>query len=219
MAKIDWGYARDADIWTLEEFREFVCPDDSSDEAKLDRLARRAIDAGTLRPPKRFRHPRFHPGIYGETPQRKNDIIYLIPAEAIAWAQTKGFTIPPELAGIESPRPADETLPSTTNAADNEPIAKRKAPDRFIAALIRLLVEISKRAAQKGKPFNVTEMPGRKADFRALAIKFDDELDQKTPRTFNDYLSGLVQFKQGAQETTYYQELFPEFFAPRRSDP
>ena len=108
--------------------------------------------------------------------------------------------------------------PSTTVASDDEPTARRKAPDTFIAALIRLIAEISKRAAEKGMPFNVTEMPGTKADFRALAIKFDDKLE-KAPRTFDDYLAGLLRFKQGARETTFYKELFPEFFAPRRSDP
>lgn len=121
------------------------------------------------------------------------------PKEFVIWAREKDVTIP------------DEVRPSTTIALDNEPAARRKAPDTFIAALIRLIAEISKRSAEKGMPFNVTEMPGTKADFRALAIKFDDKLD-KAGRTFDDYLAGLVRFKQGARETTYYQELFPEFF-------
>ena len=107
MAKIDWDFARTADWWTLEQFCEFVCPDDPSARAKLDRLARLAIQARTL-VPKGFvsGRPRFHPGIYGEPPPRRPDIFYLAPAEALAWARSKGFTIPPELAGIESPRPA-----------------------------------------------------------------------------------------------------------------
>lgn len=120
-----------------------------------------------------------------------------------------------ELAGIESPRPADETQPSTSIAPDNEPIAKRRAPDKFIAALIRLLVEISKRAAKNGMPFDMNKMPGRKADFRALAEKYDGELDRASSRTFDDYVVGLLRFKRGrAQETTFYRQLFPEYFKP-----
>ena len=33
----------------------------------------------------------------------------MAPAEALAWARSKGFTIPPQLAGIESPRPAGDS--------------------------------------------------------------------------------------------------------------
>jgi hypothetical protein len=169
MGKIDWDYARKADRWTLEEFCEFIHPNDPSAQAKLNQLARRAMGAEKLSSTPVHRGVRFLAG----TPEGKKYIIYLIPAEALAWAQGKGFTIPPELAGIASPRASDEAQPSTTIAPDNEPTVKRKAPDVFIAALIRLLVEISKRAAEKGVPFCVTEMPGTKADFRALAIKFD----------------------------------------------
>jgi hypothetical protein len=108
-------------------------------------------------------------------------------------------------------RPGATVVEADRGRAANEAVAKRKAPHTFIAALIRLITEISKRAAEKGMPFDVTKMPGTKADFRALAIKFDDNLD-KAERTFDDYLAGLVRFKQGSRETTYYQELFPEFF-------
>ena len=48
--EIDWDYAQTADWWTLEQFCEFVCPDDPSARAKLYRLARLAIQAGTLVP-------------------------------------------------------------------------------------------------------------------------------------------------------------------------
>ena len=116
-----------------------------------------------------------------------------------------------ELAGIESPGPADETELRTSIAPDNEPIAKRGAPNKFVAALMRLLVEISKRAAKNGKPFDVNEMPGTKADFRELAIRFDSRFN-KAPSTFGDYLAGLLRFKRGARETTFYRELFPELF-------
>ena len=97
-------------------------------------------------------------------------------------------------------------------SAANEPIAKRKAPVLFVAALIRLIAEISKRAAEQDMPFDVTEMPGTKVDFQELAIKFDGSRFNKAPSTFDDYLAGLIQFKQGARETTFYQKLFPELF-------
>jgi len=157
-------------------------------------LARAAIDAKTL------------PAV-----QTKRGLA-VRPAEFLPFAQGKGITLPHWLADIASARPAgttpDETQPSTTIVPDN---AKRKAPDIFIAALIRLIAEISKRSAQKGIPFDVNEMPGIKADFRELAIKFDSRFN-KAPSTFDDYLAGLLRFKQGAQETDFYQELFPELF-------
>lgn len=123
----------------------------------------------------------------------------------------EGLHNPPELDGIKSPRPADETQPSTTIAPDNELIAKRKAPAIFVAALFRLIAAISKRAAEKGMPFDVTAMPGTKADLRELAIRFDGKLT-KAPSTFDDYLFGLIRFKEGAQETNFYRDLFPELF-------
>jgi hypothetical protein len=60
-------------------------------------------------------------------------------------------------------------------------------------------------------PFDVNEMPGTKVDFRALAVTFNGALF-KAQSTFNDYLAGLVRFKQGAQETAFYRDLFPELF-------
>jgi len=204
MAKIDWDYAAKADRWTLEEFKEFLHPNDPSAQAKLDLLVRRATGAWkqVVRRDVRF---------LGGTPEWKKYIIYVTPAGALAWAQGKGFIIPPELAGMASPHPADETQPSTTIAPDNEPVAKRKAPDIFVAALFRLIAEIGKRAAGKGMLFDVTAMPGTKADFRALAIEFDGRLI-KAPSTFNDYLAGLLRFKEGARETNFYRDLFPELF-------
>jgi hypothetical protein len=107
--------------------------------------------------------------------------------------------------------PEAEASPQGGEEAANDPIAKRKAPDLFVNALIRLLVEIDKRAAEKGMPFDVNEMPGTKADFRALAVTFNGELF-KAQSAFNDYLAGLVRFKQGAQETAFYRDLFPKLF-------
>ena len=109
---------------------------------------------------------------------------------------------------MASPRPAEKTQPSTTIAPDNE--AKPKAPVTFIAALIRLLVEIGKRAEKNGTPFDVNEMPGTKANFRELAEKYDNELDKASSRTFDDYLGGLLGFKQGrGQETAFYRRALP----------
>lgn len=87
---------------------------------------------------------------------------------------------------------------------------KRKAPDKFVTAIIRLLVEIAKRAQRNGVQFEVTEMPGVKEDLRAIAAKYDVELD-KGKRTFDDYLSYLCQFKGGAQSCDFYSNLFQEY--------
>jgi hypothetical protein len=140
------------------------------------------------------------------------------PRHFLAWAREKEYPIPAELEEAVNrfhPTAVAQTPPATKER--DEPV-RRKAPDTFVAALIRLIAEISKRAAEKGMPFNVTEMPGTKADFRALAIKFDDKLE-KAPRTFDDYLGRLLRFKQGARERTFYQGLFPEFFVSPWPDP
>ena len=198
--EIDWDYARNADLWEHEEACKYVCPKDAVARAKLDKLARVAAHAKKLNYV-RIRRRRPFPDGYAYEPH-----------EFLAFAQSKGFTIRPELAGIASPAPVgaspDDEEPSTTIAPD---AAKRKAPVIFIAALIRLLVEISKRAAEKGMSFDPGAMPGTKADFRALAKNYDGELE-KAPSTFDDYLTGLLTFKQGARSTAFYRDLFPEFF-------
>lgn len=97
--------------------------------------------------------------------------------------------------------------------ADENPMdgmVKRKAPDKFVAALIKFLVEIAKRAEHDAIQFDVTKMPGVKEDLRAVAIKYDPELD-KTKRTFDDYLAYLCQFKRGARSCDFYSKLFPEY--------
>lgn len=73
---------------------------------------------------------------------------------------------------------------------------KRKAPDAFVAALIRLLVEISRQAALSGKTFDVRAMPGQKADFYKLVARFDADLRCNSADTFSTYLKGLCQFVQ-----------------------
>lgn len=88
---------------------------------------------------------------------------------------------------------------------------KRKAPDAFVAALIRLLVEVAKRAEKHEMQFDVSAMPGTKADLHSIAYKFDPAFDN-TLKTFDDYLFKLCQFEQGAKKSDFYKILFPEFF-------
>ena len=81
----------------------------------------------------------------------------------------------------------------------------------FVAALIRLLVEIARRAALKGEEFNVCEMPGVRTDLHELAEKNDVDL-RCAKGTFETYIKGLCKFKRGARETEFYRNLFPELY-------
>jgi hypothetical protein len=96
-------------------------------------------------------------------------------------------------------------------------VARRKAPDKFVAALIELLAEIGRRAGSAGLSFSVTEMPGQKRDLYELARRFEStEKDAPLDRefsTFTTYVKGLCCFKQGAQATDMYSNLFPELLA------
>ncbi len=87
-----------------------------------------------------------------------------------------------------------------------KPVTRRKAPDLFVAAFVKLAVEMAKRDSK----FNIDEMPGIKTDLHALAIKFDD-MDYAFT-TFDSYLEGLCKFKRGSRSSNYYQMLFPEYF-------
>lgn len=89
---------------------------------------------------------------------------------------------------------------------------KRKSPDKFVAALMRLFVEIAKRSERANLTFNISEMPGVKEDLKSVAQKYDKDLEVGTSRTFSDYISGLCQFKQGASSNDFYMNLFPEYF-------
>ncbi len=93
--------------------------------------------------------------------------------------------------------------------AEPNPInkVKRKAPDSFVAAFVRLLVEIAKR----DPTINIEKMPGTKPDLLAVASKFDARLDH-TLTTFDSYIGGLCKLKHGARPSDYYKKLFPEFF-------
>ena len=66
-----------------------------------------------------------------------------------------------------------------TSQIEEEPTgfgkANRKAPDAFVAAFVRLLVEIAKRDSK----INLDKMPGTKSDLLELAMKYDERLDHK----------------------------------------
>ena len=109
-------------------------------------------------------------------------------------------------------------IAASTRDNDNPEKSKRKAPDKFVAALLRLFVEIAKRASKQDISFEVNALPGTKEDLRQLAIKYDSELDKEL-RTFDDYLSGLCRFPQGRPtgKNDFYSNLFPELFnAPEK---
>lgn len=93
---------------------------------------------------------------------------------------------------------------------------KRKAPDAFVAALIRLLAETAKRAGAKGLKFDVSEMPGQKEDLLAVAKKFDGKNFNKSLSTFDTYISGLCRFGQGAGHSSFYAELFKDDANPSK---
>lgn len=84
---------------------------------------------------------------------------------------------------------------------------KRKAPDAFVTAFMRLLIHIAKCDPE----INLDKMPGIKSDLHAVARKFDARLDH-TYTTFDTYIGGLCKFKHGARSSKYYEKLFPDYF-------
>ncbi len=84
---------------------------------------------------------------------------------------------------------------------------KRKAPDTFVAALTKLLVDIAK----KDSTLDITKMPGVKADLHALAVKMDADLKCELS-TFDTYIGPFCQFKKGARPSSYYRNLFKNCF-------
>ena len=95
--------------------------------------------------------------------------------------------------------------------ADSD-LKKSKAPPAFRTALLDLLAEIGRRAETQGSHFSPAAMPGRKADFKALADAWDAELRGLALATFDDYLVGICTFRRGARETDFYRGLFPDAF-------
>jgi hypothetical protein len=104
--------------------------------------------------------------------------------------------------------------PKTENSIPSVPESETKvckAPVAFVAAFVRLLVDIAKRATEKTEPFNVDEMPGQREDLKELSSKFGLFPDC-AQSTFNTYIKGLCKFLPGHKNTTFYRDLFPEKF-------
>jgi hypothetical protein len=85
---------------------------------------------------------------------------------------------------------------------DEDGPAKRKAPDKFVLLLIRLLVEIAKR----DPALDVTQMPGTKKDFFELATKTSENFDDYKFTTFETYIKGLISFRAGSKSSKHYQK-------------
>jgi hypothetical protein len=96
-----------------------------------------------------------------------------------------------------------ETISHTSQPSD------RRAPNEFVSALIRLFVEISKRATKEGVEFTTNELPGIRKDLQELANQVDQDL-KLAESSFNTYIKGLCKFKQGARSSDFYFKLFPE---------
>jgi hypothetical protein len=105
--------------------------------------------------------------------------------------------------------------PATPSGSDSAK-AKRKTPDSFVVALMKLLVEISRRAALQKQDFSIDAMPGEKVDLYKIAKHFDIDLRVKES-SFATYVKGLIQFKQGAGSSDFYDTLFPELAAREAS--
>jgi len=92
------------------------------------------------------------------------------------------------------------------SAAEPSKLEARKETIRAILAAIKEL----------DPEFSHFAMPGQKADFFALCQEHDP-LAFKYVRqsTFNDYLSGLCKFRQGARPTNYYREISPRIGVKR----
>jgi hypothetical protein len=92
------------------------------------------------------------------------------------------------------------------NAAEPGKVEARKETIRAILAAIKEL----------DPEFSHFAMPGQKADFFALCREHDPPAFKYVVQsTFNDYLSGLCKFRQGARPTNYYREISPRIGVKR----
>ena len=107
-------------------------------------------------------------------------------------------------------RQLGESSPAADSHDAGKP-AKRRGTDTFVAALIRLLVEIAKRAAEAKETFDVENLPGQRKDLLELARKFDAKLDYELT-TFQTYIKGKCKCGRGHTRTDFYKNLFPEYF-------
>ncbi len=117
-ADIDWDHWRKADLWELEKACKLVYPKDPysyKTKSSTPHRGRMPAHQDILNPDPRSRPAwanLYHlalDAVHAETLPYvlvKRGLYKLRSAEFLAWAQTKGVTIPPELAGIPSPRTA-----------------------------------------------------------------------------------------------------------------
>lgn len=144
----------------------------------------------------RLRDPRSPLEQYEEPPNNPDDAEdWVNPFDQFGWMKNER----PDFDNIHQPQIENGLKPVNK--------AKRKAPDAFVAALVRLLVEIAKRDPD----INIDEMPGIKTNLLAVASKFNAKLDC-TETTFDSYIEGLCKFKRGSRTSKYYEELFPGYF-------
>ena len=96
-----------------------------------------------------------------------------------------------------------------------EPVADGGAAVKPKAALLALLDEVDKRAAEQGAGFNRHSLPGTRAEFHKLAIAFNRRAFSKALLTFHDYLDGQCQFESSVQSKhgkgAAIWALFPEY--------
>jgi len=90
-----------------------------------------------------------------------------------------------------------EWVSAQANTEKPSKVDKKRNEIRRILALIKKI----------DLDFNLTSMPGRKADFHDLCIQQNNILFSISLSTFNDYLTGLCTFNSGARKTDYYKKI------------
>ena len=116
----------------------------------------------------------------------------------------------PAITPAESIPPLETSLSDPARPAS---VAKGGAAEKT-AALLALLDEIDKRAAEQGAGFNRHCLPGTKAEFQTLAIAFNRRAFSMALTTFDGYLGGQCQFLRGAKQHgkgAAIWALFPEY--------
>ncbi len=116
---------------------------------------------------------------------------------------------------VEALPPVEPSLPELpVLAVLPETVATGVAAEKR-AALLCLLDEVDKRAAEQGAGFNRRSLPGTKEEFQTLAIAFNRRAFSKALSTFSDYLTGHCQFQPGAKpdhgKGAAIWALFPEY--------
>lgn len=91
----------------------------------------------------------------------------------------------------------------------------RRAPNKFVTAMIKLLVAIAMSAGRKRIPFDVNKMPGMVEDLREVAIEFDSTFGSYGIETFKEYMLPLCNFTRGRKkrnDTDFYKKVLPLYF-------